>query len=173
MAELKPIAPNFSGSFLRRQGMADSTQFGNDLYYRLDMLNILIAYYGEEFVAQCVEKHGAKFKPPIDWKKAKIEIEEISDIIMKIKPVWDLLEEKKLTKIDKETRGKEEFLRLAGKIPLFGNVVTSVLVWVIMETQLQSYKVPSEAYKILEHSGYKTMEAKKVKTTTTSEVKSE
>lgn len=157
--ELKNIPSNLQQRILRLVGLMDSTLLGNDTYYQLRIIDILVNWLGEEYISKELKSEGH------DWVKIKKSLEDMNKKVQKVKALYDIIEDKKFSKLDKELKKKAAFFKYASKVPLFGNPATFMYVWFVMKTNLQQLQVRSEYYKIIEQSGYKTMDVKKTKTT--------
>ena len=146
-------------------GLMDSTLLGNDTYYQLRIIDILLNHIGEQRVSEMLKEEG------YEWAKIKKDIERVNKKVQKVKPTYDLIEDKSfgIRKMDKvgspEWKKKQDFLRYASKVPLFGNPCTFMYVWFVKKTNLQQMQVRNEYYKIMEDVGFRKMGVKKDKPT--------
>ena len=159
MADLINIPQHLQQRILKLVGLMDSTLFGNDVYYELRIVNIFLNWLGEDFVKKELEKEGK------EWSKIKKDIEDVNKKVQKVKPRYDLIEDKKFAKIEKEMSKKKEFLKYASKVPLFGNPVTFMYIWFVKKTNLQQLQVRAEYYKVIEDIGFRKMDVRKTRTT--------
>lgn len=153
--DMKNLSPQLVQGVLRIYGMAHSSYLGNDLYFYLKGNQMIINDIGEEFVERELADEGK------DWKKIKAEIQAMEKKILKAKRYYDWLEDKAFAKKDREERDKAEFIRIASKIPLMGNPILFMYGFLLRKTNLQRMTIPPEAFKILEHRGFRTMEVHK------------
>lgn len=145
----KNISPHVKQVILRTLGLSFSTYLGNDLYFLLKAVNIIINDVGEDFVREELKSEGR------DWDKIKSQLTSIEKKVLKAKPYYDMLEDKTFHKKEFEQRNRAEFLRHASKIPLVDNPLIWLYAFLVRKTDLRVMTIPSEAFKVLEHSGFR------------------
>jgi hypothetical protein len=161
---IKNLSPNIIQTLLRTLGMACSTYLANDLYYYLKVNQMIINDVGEDFVKNELQKEGR------DWDSLKIRIEIISKKVIKAKAYYDMIEDKTFSKKEREERNKSEFLRIVSRISIVDNPILFIFGFLVRKTNLQRMIIPNDAFKILEHSGFRTLElSKKTKMPTSSD----
>ena len=149
---IKVISPHMKQAILRTLGLAHSTYLGNDLYFYLRAVQMLISDLDENFIADELKKEGK------DWIKIKRELKKNERIILKAKSYYDMIEDKTFSKEKKEEENKSQFLKLASQIKIIDNPIFFMYVFLTEKTNLQSQTIPSEAFKILEHTGFRKLE---------------
>ena len=159
MTNIINVPANLQQRILKLVGLMDSTLLGNDTYYCLRIVDIFVNWLGEDWVKTEMQKDG------FDWDKKKQEIERMNKIVQKVKPLYDILEDKKFSKMDKELAKKRAFIAYSSRVPLFNNPATFMYVWFVKKTNLQNMKVRAEDYKVIEDTGFRKMEVKKSKET--------
>ena len=152
---IKNVAPLLGQAILRTAAMAHSTHLGNDLYFYLRVNQMLINDLGEDFVMIELAKEGR------DWEQLKTEMQRVEKLVIKAKAYYDMIEDKTFTKKDRELRNKTEFMRIVSKIPLIDNPILFLFIFLLRRTDLQRRTMPSDAFKILEHSGFRKIELSK------------
>lgn len=149
------LPPNLQQRILRLVGLADSTYLGNDMYYRCRIVDLLIHWIGEEYLNKEFKKEGK------NWEEMKKQISFVAKKVAKTKPLYDLIEDKKFAKVEDKYNNKQAFAKEASRIPLINNPITYMYVWFLKRTSLQRLQVPSENYKILEHTGLRALDTSK------------
>ena len=150
--EIKSISPLISQMTLRTLGSYCSTQIGNDVYYLIRAINLMKSDLGEEEIKKEWEAMGR------NWGKTKKALEKLEKKSIAVKNFYDAIEDKRFEKKDKEIKIKKFYIKTASKIPVLIPEAYDLLVMMIKKTQIQRQTIPSEAFKILEHAGYKKIE---------------
>ena len=161
------ISPLVSQVALRTLANYCCTYVGNDVYYLVNAINLLISDIGEEVVQKEWEKLGR------NWEKTKKNLEKFEKKAIASKSFYDSLEDKKFEKKDKEKEIKEYYFKTASKIPALLPEAYDLLVMMIKMSSIQKLMIPSDAFKILEHSKFQKIEMGTKKTTETKTEKSE
>ena len=160
-AKIKNVSIHLSQIILRLSGMFCSTRFGDDLYYLRRIVQILISELGEDYVRTELKKEGK------DWDKIKIRLEILGRKIDKTKRLYDKIYDRTFSKKTEELQNKKEFFKSTRRIPLLDNDLIDMFVFLIRRTNLNKQTIRADAFKILEHSGYKTIDMTKGKTVPT------
>lgn len=155
MAEVRSMSMHVRNNVLHIAGMATSTYLGVDLYSYMLINQLIIDDLGEEFVSQEFAKEGK------DWKRFKLELKRVEKKVIAVKAAWDIIEDKLHEKKGREEREKMDFKRKASKIKIIDNPIIKLHGWLVRKTDLQRFLIPRDAYKILEHAGFKKIEMTK------------
>lgn len=159
MTDLINIPPHLQQRILKLVGLMDSTLLGNDVYYELRIIDIFMQWLGEDRVAEMLKKDG------YDWVKIKKQIGKVNKKVQKVKPFYDMIDDKKFAKIEKEKDKKNNFIRVASKVPLYDNPVTFMYIYFVRNTNLQQLQVKAEYYKVIEDTGFRKMDVRKTRQT--------
>lgn len=138
----------------RKLGLYASTYLGNDGYHLLSALRLMKEYTGEEYLKKYYPDWNDK-----NWKK----ILRLATILNREKKLYDLIEDKKFEKADKEIDKKREFINKARKVPLIEEEVFKLFIFLVKNSNLKRHTIPNEAFKIIEHTGKKAFELDKKK----------
>ena len=156
--EVKSISPLISQMILRVLGSYCSTQVGNDVYYLMKALHLLIEDLGEEYVKKEWESVEGR-----NWEKTKKNIEKLEKKSVEVKLYYDAIEDKKMEKSKQEVIMKNIYLKTASRIPVLLPEVYALLIMLIKKTHIQRQTISAEAFKILENSGRKPLDMGHVK----------
>lgn len=152
VGEIKSISPLVSQMILRILGSYCSTHVGNDVYYLVRAINMMKSDLGEEFIKKEWESSGR------NWEKTKNNLEKLEKKSIEVKAFYDSIEDKKMEKKTQELTIKRFYIKTASKIPVLLPEIYDLFIILIKKTQLQRQTIPSEAFRILEHKNYKTIE---------------
>lgn len=164
--ELQQITPLVGQISLRKLGCYASTYMGNDLYFLIEAIHLLKSDIGEEFAKKEWELKGKS------WEKTMKILQKAEKKANEVKAYYDPIEDKKFDKKDKEIKPKKFYTKTASKIPLLSPEIYDLFVFLVKTSTLQRQTIPSDAFKILEHVGYKKIELAK-KTTPQTPIKTE
>lgn len=158
--KLKTVNTMISQIVLRNLGMYASSYLGNDLYYLVEAVNILISDVGEKWLEK---KHKEAGK---DWNKVKEKLETINKLVSQVKVFYDPIVDKKFEKKDKEvgkvqSMFKSYFVRTASKLPLLQRELYDLLILLVNNTTLRNATIPIEAFRILEHKDMRKLDLTK------------
>ena len=167
MEKLKTINELTSKIILRKLGMFASSYLGNDQYFLMEAINLLISDIGEEYLETEYKKVGKK------WSETKEKLASLNKKITKTKLFYDPIIDKKfnnkLTNENKiQSMFKSQFNKYSSKLALIQQELFDIFVFLVNLTTIQRQLIPSEAYKIIEHTGFKTLDLSKNKSNTTS-----
>ena len=133
-----------------------SERLSVDVYYMIETVNLLISDLGEKYVKSKYEELEK------DWEKTKKDIIVLNKHIAKVKTFYDAIEDKKFAKKEKkEIILKKFFLKTASKVALLQRELYDCFVTLIKISTLQRQTIPSDAFKILEHTGFRKIEPHK------------
>lgn len=154
MRKVNP-SPPIRQLVLRKMGMFGSSYMGNDIYFLIEAMNIMIGEIGEENMKQICEEKGK------DWEKIKDRLDRMNEVATEIKMFYDAIEDKKFIKKDiDETKTqlmfKKHFRENAGRFSLVQRELFSYLIMLLDITEIKHFPIPNEAWKIIEHTGMKT-----------------
>lgn len=155
--EIKTISPLISQQVLRILGSMCSTYNGNDIYYFVRAIYMLLSDVGEDYVQRCWELQGK------DWNRTKKNLEKLDKKAIHVKSFYDALEDKKMEKRKREQEVKKFYIRTASKIPMLLPDAFDLFVFLAYKTPVHKQTIPSEAFKIIEHQGRKPLGAEKKK----------
>ena len=163
MAEkIKSTTPLISQMVLRNLGMYSSSYLGNDIYFLIEAINLMVSDVGEEFLKEELKKENK------DWDEIKKKLDILNKQIMKVKIFYDPIQDKKFEKksVDKEINKtqamfKKFFIKTASKISIKQRDLYDLFVFLVKNTTIQRQQIPSEAFKILEHTGFRKIDLSK------------
>lgn len=167
--KIKSVSPIISQMVLRKLGMYCSERMNVDQYYLIEAVNILIAEVGEDFIRERYEKIGR------DWDKVKKVLDDITVNVSRVKTFYDPILDKKMSK--SSTKGNtnkieqmflSHFTKWGRKLALVQRELYDIFVFIVDQTTIQRQQIKNEAFKILEHQGYRTLEDKSKKSSATS-----
>jgi len=160
--KLKSISPIISQIALRKLGMYCSERMNIDIYYLLEAINLLVSEVGEDFL---IRRYKAAGK---DWNNIKLRLDEINMKVTLAKTFYDPIADKKFSKPmfkknvnEVEDMFKSYFFKTASKISLMQRDLYDIFVFLASETTIQRQQIKTEAFKVLEHQGFRTLENKK------------
>lgn len=134
----------------RKLGMFASSYLGNDFYYLIEAINLLISAIGKESVEKELKKDG---KNLAEFEEKLKELNLLSNYT---KVFYDSIQDKKFEK--KSVSDVEETLRnylrkSASRIAIIQRDVFDLLIFLIESTSIRNRSISSDAFKILEHQG--------------------
>jgi hypothetical protein len=157
--EVKSISQNTSQMVLTQLGMYCSTHYGNEIYYLFHAIRLMISDIGEELVKK--EWNNKKLKR--DWNKTKKNLERLEKKVIEVKVWYDAIQDKKLEKQNQEISIKRYYSQTASKISMIMPEIYDLFILLTKMTSINRRSINSEYFKILEHSGYRTLESGKPK----------
>ena len=162
---IKSVNPITSQLILRNLGMYCSSYLANDIYFLLESINLMISDIGEEFVEKRYKQEGK------DWKKVKVKLEELNKLVIRTKTFYDPIIDKKFDKKEinenkTQSMFKKYFVKTGSKIALLQRDMYDIFIFLVKSTTIQRMTIPSEAFKVLEHSGFRKMDLTKKPGTT-------
>ena len=154
----------------RHMGYCTSSYLGNDLYYLNEDVKLMVGYIralrGEKWFLDNIP----------DWEVKKKHLLVLNRRLQKVKTWYDVIENKKLDKKDVEVKVKKYFFETARKISLIDQDLYDVYGFLLLNTNLKRQIIPSDAFRIIEQAGYRTLHLEKkkgeAKKTTPTEVSS-
>lgn len=159
---VKSVSPIISQIVLRKLGMYCSERLNVDLYYLLEAINLLISEVGEDFM---IKKYKERKK---DWNVVRAKLDDINVKVVRVKIFYDPISDKKFSKAPLKSNDskvelmlKSHFLKVGKKLALMQRDLYDVFVLLVNETTIQRQQIKSEAFKILEHQGFRTIDNKK------------
>lgn len=156
--KLKSLLPLTTQLVLRKLGMFSSSYMGNDVYFLIESINLLISDIGEDFVEEKYKEQGK------DWNKTKENLEKLNKLSANAKVWYDGISSKKFDKkeVNKvQSMFKKFFLKTASKISLIQRDLYDLFIFLVKETTIQRSQIPNEAFKIIEHIGFRKLDLKK------------
>ena len=162
MAEekIKSVSPIVSQIVLKKLGMYSSERLSVDIYYLLECVNLLIPDLGEDYIKKRYEEQGK------NWDEIKTRLNKINKYISKVKTFYDPIKDKKFEKsfIDPsktQLMFKRYFFKTAGKVALIQKELYDLFIFLVKISTLQKQTIPSDAFKIIEHTGFRKIETPK------------
>ena len=153
------LSPLVSQIVLRKLGMFCSSYLGNDLYPLIEAINILSSEVSHERLEKMYKNAGK------DWNQASDKLVELNVIVLKVKTFYDPIENKTFNKKSDpdsvESMLKKYFIRTGRKIALVQRDLFDMFIFLTKGTTLQRQQIPTDAFKILEHSKYRTIDITK------------
>jgi len=150
--KVKSLSPLFDRIIVRKFGMYASSYLGNDIYFLMEAINLLISDLGEEYVRKRLKDEGK------DWNEMKEKLDKLNKLANEVKIFYDPITDKKfdrkeinLTKV--QAMFRRHFIRTASKLSLMQRDLYDILVFLVKSSSIQRQTIPSDAYKIIER-GY-------------------
>lgn len=150
--ENKSISPLYQKLILKNLANSCSTTIGNDLYYFIKAIRLMNSHLGKDFVKKEWERLGNNYEKTIK------NIQKLEKKSVEAKSYYDALEDKKFEKKDKELKIKKFYLKTASKIPALNQELYDFFVFLSMQTPIHRQTIPSDFWKIIEHTGRKPIE---------------
>lgn len=162
MIDYKSVEPSFGQVILRKSGMFASERLSIDLYYLIEEVDMLISVIGEKNVIDEFSANGKDFN---DFEK---KFHEIKKAMGKIKPIYDMIEDKKFEKKDSDLTKvqrmlKKTFIKNLTKLSLMQRNIYDAWVILTRKTNLIGQSIPSDAFKVLENKNLMKLELDKAK----------
>jgi len=166
--KLKSLSPLVVQVTLRKLGMFSSSYMGNDIYFLMEAINLLISDIGEDYIENEFKKEGK------DWFVMKKKIENLNKLIVKVKVFYDPIQNKKFDKkgdVNKvQAMFKKFYVKSASKVSLMQRDLFDLFVFLVKQTTIQRNQIPNEAFKILEHTGFRKVDMTKRPASSTTSV---
>ena len=145
----------------RKLGAFGSSTIGNDLYYLKEFVDLGIQDFGEDRIVEMLKADESKNSRRCrelgeNWKMVSKRLKYFDIALNKSKGFYDKVEKKDFSKID--DKDVKNFLRLARKISLIKQDIYTLAIFLIKNSPLQKQTIPSEAWKILEHTDMKKLD---------------
>jgi len=157
--KLKSLSPLVVQVTLRKLGMFSSSYMGNDIYFLMEAINLLISDIGEDYIEKKYKEQGK------DWLVTKKKIEDLNKLIIKVKVFYDPIQNKKFDKkgdVNKvQAMFKKFFTKTASKVSLMQRDLFDLFIFLIKQTTIQRNQIPNEAFKIIEHSQFRKIDMTK------------
>ena len=160
--KIKSISPLISQIALRNLGCYCTERMANDIYYLMETINLLIPDIGEDFIRKKYKEEGK------DWDKIRKRIDILSKLIVKVKTFYDPIADKKFDRKSSDANKtqamfKKHYTRTASKVAIMQRELYDVFVFLVKISTLQRQQIPSEAFKVLEHIGFRKIDLSKTK----------
>jgi len=157
--QLKGVSPLIQQMALRNLGLYCTERLNIDIYYLLETIHLLIPDVGEEFLEERYKEQGK------DWDEIKKNLVKLSKLINKSKVFYDPIEDKSFKKIAKKNPVEKVlqkfFIKTSSEIALMQTELYDLFVFLIKNTTLQRNQIPNEAFKVLEHRGFRKIDLTK------------
>lgn len=154
--KIKVISSPITQLILRHFGMYCSERLSVDLYYLMEAINLMISYVGEDYISKKYKEEGK------NWDEIKIKVVVLNKLAIETKGWYDLVQDKKFERKSMDSNLsktqamiKKYFKKTASKIALMQRDLYDILIFLIKNTSIQRNSIPNEAFKILEHIGFK------------------
>lgn len=157
MEKLKSILPLNNQMILRKLGIFCGSYMGNDIYFLVEAINLLISDIGEDFIKKKCEEEGK------NWNKMRENLEKANKISSNAKIWYDAINDKKFDKkeVNKvQSMFKKFFIKNVSKISLIQQDLYDLFILLVRNTTIQRNQIPSDAFKIIEHTGFRKIETK-------------
>lgn len=137
---------------LRNLGLYGGSALGNDIYFLIEAINLLISEVGEEWISEKYKESGK------DWEKMKKKLLEINELSTLIKIFYDSIQDKKFEKkkVDEnkvQSMFKKYFRTTSMKMALLQRDLYDLFVFLVKNTSIRNASIPPEAFKVIEHIG--------------------
>jgi hypothetical protein len=155
VSEIINIEYNIKNILLRKIAYYGSAHAGNDIYFMIESIRILVDYIGEEKVIEMLKTDDSQNKNRtnklgndfnIFWNKFK----KLSVHINRAKGIYDKIEDKRFAEINKKQ--EKDYLRAIKKISLIDDEIYTLFVFLITKTDLIKGFIRPEWWKIPEHT---------------------
>lgn len=149
--KLKTISPMVSKLIIRNLGIYASERLSVDIYYLMEVVNLLVAEVGEDWLEKKYKEKGKS------WSDVNQELIKLNSNMRKMKDFYDAIQDKKFEK-KKVSEVQGYFLKnfkSDKKIALLQPTLHELFILIVKNTNLQRLKIPSEAFKVPEHVGFK------------------
>lgn len=167
--KLKSISSLTSQMTLRKLGAFCSERLNVDLYYLMEAVNLLVSEFKEDdnFGEDFIRKEYKKKK--LDWDAVKIRIDNLNVRISQCKVWYDPMSNKTFKSVtckgktvdEIESMLQRNFLKYGKKIALMQQELFDIFIFLNNASTMQRQQIKTEAFKILEHQGFRTLENKK------------
>lgn len=135
----------------RHCGYYITSYLGNDLYFLNENVKIMIGYLKAEKGEDWLEKNIP------DWNNKKQNINYLSSKLQEVKTWYDTLENKKFDKKEADKITRKFFFKSASKIPLVDQDLYDLFGLLMAKTNLKRQVISSDALKVIEQAGYRTL----------------
>lgn len=146
--KLKTISPIISQLILRNLGIYGSSYLGNDLYFLLEAVNILVSDVGESWLKKKYEEDGK------NWEEVKKKLGTLNKLATKTKIFYDGIIDKKFEKMDVgkvQSMFISQFKKNSRKIALLQRELYDLFIFLVKNTTIKNATIPTEAFRIIEH----------------------
>lgn len=152
------ISPIYATTIVQKIALYCSSYNGNDLYYLKEAMMILISLFGEENLVNMMKNDNSNNKEVVrkignDWYKPKgmkKNLRKISRILELTHKSYSILEDKKLTKEQREKITYEDFVEQCEFVPKIENEFYALFVFLIENSSIQNMNISSQYLKVLE-----------------------
>jgi len=148
--DIKSLSPSITQLIERKLGAYATSTLGNDVYYLLEAMNILISAVGKNQV----KKHWELERKDFDGFLKKMEI--LNLLTTEVKIHYDPILDKKFDKKpvnEVQSMLKSYFIKSASKIAVMQRDIYDIFIFLVEITTIKNKTIPSDAFKILENSG--------------------
>ena len=149
MEEIISLPDNVIQLCNRTLGLYASTYLGNDTFYLNRATRLLISFLGEDWM----EKNCPNYKSETQEK-----LERLNKKLKEVKTWYDAIEDKTFDKKNAEVNIKRHFLKIASKISSLESPLYNTFMFLNRRTSLHKNSIPTEAFRVLEHRGFKKLE---------------
>jgi len=164
----KNVSPLISQQILRKLGMFVSERLLIDNYYLMDALDLMVNDVGEDWLKEEMSKENLK------WDEMKSKLIIMRKRLVRMKFYYDLLKDQTFEK-KKENYSENKFFKNVRKVNEDKEYLYNAVSFIIRNTDLNRMRIPTDAFKILEHHHFKKIDLTKKSSPTilgTEEVKS-
>lgn len=141
----------------RNLGMYASSYMGNDIYFLIEAINILVSYISEDELKKAYEEKGK------EWGKVKEKMAKMNYLANQIKIFYDPILDKKFEKKTSDVSNvqnmfKTYFRKTAGQMAIMQRDLYDLFIFLVVNTSLYKTTIPTDAFKIIEHTGFRKMD---------------
>lgn len=160
--KLSSSTPIIYQILLRKLGAYGSSSLGNDIYYLKEFVDIFIQDFGEEKVIEMLKNDTSSNSKRCkelaeNWKDFKTDWRYFDRALNRAKGYFDKIENKDFSKISEDN--VRDFGRYARYVPLIKEDLYTLVVFFIRNSPIQKKTIPLDAWKVLEHSHLKKIDA--------------
>lgn len=158
MSDLIYISQAVTEEIKRKIAYSSSTYLANDVYFKMQVIDLFVSSYGEDKILEMLELEDSKRLKKIaeDWTKPKGFLKKFRKLLSNssiAKLSQDTLKDKKLK--DKDTFEYKRLVRDMKKINAIRPNITALYVFLINKSAIKNMSIPREYFKVMEHSMYK------------------
>jgi hypothetical protein len=150
MTDIKSLSPVITQLVERKLGMYASSYLGNDIYFLLEAINILISSVGEAEVKKELESRGKT------WESFIEKLNLLNKLSIQVKIFYDPIQDKKFDKKEENKVQeilKKYFIKSASRMAVMQRDIYDIFVFLVDITSIKNKSITSDAFKIIEHSG--------------------
>jgi len=152
------ISQIYATTIVQKIALYCSSYNGNDVYYLKEAVMLLINLYGEKNLIEMMKKDKSPNSENIKriaekWYNndgMKNKLKKISLILEKINKTYSILEDKKLTKKERDSIKYKDYLAFCRELPKIENDFYALFVFLIDNCSIKQMNISQQYLKVLE-----------------------